>query len=482
MQLQVEYNEDMEHLNRLRERKVLRCAIYIRVSTAEQRMEGWSLQAQEAGLRALAEAKGWKVVGLYADEGKTARKRLKDRKAIHRLMDDVKAGLVDIIIFKELDRWFRSISDFYKIQDVLDAHGVEWFSQQQPTLEMRTKEGRLQVNVLLSVGQNETDAGSDRIRYTKKFLVSQKRWPAGARTLPKCYTTDENQRVIIDPEHEPYTRMIIEELHRTSSFQTAMRRANEAYPESSMFYNNIVRMIRNTMMYGEYDGIPDFVEQPIMTKDEWERIQAKTTRSARYQPRQFYVFSGLVKCHECGCAMNGTTSYKNNKKSSRQRVYKYHTCPYGKIQGRCSNKLVIREDQIEAKLMEYVKTSVAETIAKVEKIEHEQKQKPKKKNNRAAIEKQLEKLEEVYIDSLTMTREKYEEKKAAILAKLAPEEPEEEKLPDLADLEKVRALFEGNIEEVYETFTLEERREFWRNIVTEVHVYGKDIKGVKFMP
>ena len=136
----------MEHLNKLRSRKVLRCAIYIRVSTAEQRIEGWSLQAQEAGLRKLAESKGWKVVGVYADEGKTARKRLKDRKAIHRLMDDVKAGLVDVIAFKELDRWFRSISDFYKVQDVLDACGVDWYSQQQPNLEMRTKEGRLQVN------------------------------------------------------------------------------------------------------------------------------------------------------------------------------------------------------------------------------------------------------------------------------------------------------------------------------------------------
>lgn len=479
MQLQVEYNEDMEHLNRLRERKVLRCAIYIRVSTAEQRIEGWSLQAQEAGLRALAEAKGWKVVGLYADEGKTARKRLKDRKAIHRLMDDVKAGLVDIIVFKELDRWFRSISDFYKIQDILDAHGVEWFSQQQPGLEMRTKEGRLQVNVLLSVGQNETDAGSDRIKYTKKFLVGQKRWPAGARTLPKCYTTDENQRVVIDPEHEPYTRMLIEELHRTSSFQTSMKRCNEAFPDSAMFYNNIVRMIRNTMLYGEYEGIPDFVEKPFMTKKEWELLQAKTTRSARYQPNQFYIFSGLIKCPECGCSMNGTASYKNSPKRGRL-VYKYHTCPYAKIQGRCSNKLAIREDQIETQLMEYIKTSVAETIARVEQIEHEQKKKPKKKNNRAAIEKQLEKLEEVYIDSLTMTREKYEEKKAAILAKLVEEEPVE-KLPELADLEKVRALFEGNVAEVYEALTLEERREFWRNILTEVKVYSKGIKGVEFI-
>ena len=126
-------------------RDIKHCAIYIRVSTAEQRVEGWSLEAQRASLMALAKSKGWKVVGVYADEGKTARKRLKDRKAIHRLMDDVKAGKVDIILFKELDRWFRSISDFYKIQDVLDQSKVEWFSQQQPTLEMRTKEGRLQV-------------------------------------------------------------------------------------------------------------------------------------------------------------------------------------------------------------------------------------------------------------------------------------------------------------------------------------------------
>ena len=479
MQLQVEYNEDMERLNKLRERKVLRCAIYIRVSTAEQRMEGWSLQAQEAGLRALAEAKGWKVVGIYADEGKTARKRLKDRKAIHRLMEDVKAGLIDIIVFKELDRWFRSISDFYKIQDVLDAYGVEWFSQQQPGLEMRTKEGRLQVNVLLSVGQNETDAGSDRIKYTKKFLVTQKRWPAGARTLPKCYTTDENQHVIIDPTHEPYVRMLLDELHKTCSFQTAMRRANDAFPDSAMFYNNVVRLVRNTMLYGEYEGVPDFVEEPFMTKEEWELLQVKTTRSARHQPNQFYIFSGMIKCAECGVAMSGTSSCKDTKKNGR-RVYRYHTCSYAKVQGRCSNKLVIREDQIETQLLAYVKATVAETIAKVERIEHEQKNKPKKKNNRAAIEKQLEKLEEVYIDSLTMTKEKYEEKKAAILAKLVEAEPVE-KLPKLADLEKVQALFEGNVEEVYQTFTPEERREFWRNLLTEVRVYGKEIKGVEFI-
>lgn len=471
--------EETTHLNQLRRRNVLRCAIYIRVSTAEQRIEGWSLQAQEAGLRNLAESRGWKVVGVYADEGKTARKRLKDRKEIHRLIADVKAGQIDVIVFKELDRWFRNVSDFYKVQDVLDEYGVEWVSQQQQGLEMRTKEGRLQTNLLLSVGQNETDATSDRIRYTHKHLRSLKRWTSGARHLPKCYTLDDDQHVIIDKEQEPYVRMIVEELHKTSSFQTAMLRSNEAYPESAMFYNNIVRMIRNPMLYGAYKEVPDFVEKPFMTKEEWDLIQTKTTRSVRYQANQFYIFSGMIKCPECGCTMSGTCSYRDTKKEGR-KAYKYYTCPYAKIQGRCSNKSNVRELHLEPKLLEYVKASVEETIAKVEQIEHEQKLKPKKKTNRAAIQKQLEKLEDVYIDSPTMTKEKYEQKKAAILAKLVEDEPAE-KLPELADLEKIKALFEGDIEEVYASFTPEERREFWRNILTEIRIYDKKIVDIDFI-
>ncbi len=474
-----EHITDMEHLNRLRSRKVLRCAIYIRVSTAEQRIEGWSLQAQEAGLRKLAETKGWKVVGVYADEGKTARKRLKDRRAIHRLMDDVKAGLVDIIVFKELDRWFRSISDFYKIQDVLDVYGVEWLSQQQPTLEMRTKEGRLQVNVLLSVGQNETDAGSDRIKYTRKYIVSQKRWPLGAWQLPRCYTTDEDHRVIINHEHEPYVRMLIDEVLKTSSVQTAMIRANEAIPGSAMYYNNVQRLLRNTMLYGEYEGIVDFVKEPFMTREEWDLLQSRIKRNARVQDRSFYIFSGMLKCPECGYNMTATTSRKSYKTVCT--IYKYYLCPCAKIHHRCSNKMVTGEKDIEAQLLEYVKASVVDTITKVEKIEHERKQKPKKKTNRAAIEKQLEKLEDVYIDSPTMTKEKYEKRKAAILAKLVEDEEPEEKLPELADLEKVRAIFEGDIVETYWSLNLEERREFWRGILTEIQIKDKKVVGVEFI-
>lgn len=457
-------------------RNVLRCAIYIRVSTAEQRIEGWSLDAQRAALTALAKSKGWKVVGIYADEGKSARKRLKDRKAIHQLMDDVKAGEVDVILFKELDRWFRSISDFYKIQDILDQYGVEWHSQQQPGLEMRTKEGRLQVNVLLSVGQNETDATSDRIKYTNKFLRQQKRWTAGARTLPRCYTLDDDQRVILDesPGRAPYVRDLVESFLRHGAIQKAMKEANEAHPPG-MLYNNAVSLLRNPMLYGAYQEVPDFVEKPLMTKAEWDRMQSLMTRNARDTERLLYIFAGLMKCGCCDLKMAGTNTTKDGK------VYKYYRCRRAKVQGTCSNRVSFNEEKLEQDLMEYVQTSVAEQIVRVKAVKQNRKPKRARKNNRAAIEKQLDKLEDLYISDDRMTKERYEEKKAAILAKLVVEEEPEEKLPELADLERIQALFDSGVADLYQSFTPEERREFWRGILTEIKVEGDRITGADFV-
>lgn len=76
-----------------------RCAIYIRVSTAEQSMKGHSLQAQREYLESYAASHDMRVVGIYADEGQTARKELKKRKAIHALLKDVEADKIDVILF-----------------------------------------------------------------------------------------------------------------------------------------------------------------------------------------------------------------------------------------------------------------------------------------------------------------------------------------------------------------------------------------------
>ncbi len=459
-------------------RNVKRCAIYIRVSTAEQRIEGWSLDAQRAALTALAKVNGWKVVGVYADEGKTARKRLKDRKEIHRLLEDVKAGEVDVILFKELDRWFRSVSDFYKVQDVLDEYGVEWHSQQQPGLEMRTKEGRLQVNVLLSVGQNETDATSDRIKYTNKFLRQQKRWTSGEGNLPRCYTLDDNQHVIIAtaPGRADYTRALIDRIMQYGSMRRAVRETNAEFEDTPLGYNNAMNMLRNPMLYGEYKEVPDFVEKPFMTKAEWEKLQGMIRRNAPDRQTNFYIFPGLLRCADCGTTLVGTFTTGGGGKR-----YRYYRCQKATQSHTCPNSYRYPEIKLQSDLLQYVQDAVAEQIANIQSVKDARKKKKPRKSNRASIEAQLDRLDDVYIRSTRMTAEKYEQKKAAILAKLVEEDEPEEKLPELADLQKIQALFDSGVLEMYKDFTPEERREFWRGILVGVLIERKQIKSVDFV-
>ena len=455
---------------------VKRCAIYIRVSTAMQRMEGWSLDAQKASLEAFAKARGWKVVGIYADEGKTARKRLKGRKAIFALLDAVKAGEVDVILFKELDRWFRSVSDFYKVQDVLDQYGVQWVSERQPTLGMATKEDRLQVNLLLSVGQNETDSTSDRIKYTQKFLISQKRWTAGKRTLPRCYTLGENQKVIQDPEGAPYVRAMADYMLQLGSIRGAMLKANEEYGQK-MVYPNAAAMLRNPMLWGHYGGIDDFVEDPLMSREEFERMQSLMVRNARRPKEYFYIFSGLVKCADCGFGMSGNSSVRKLKDGPR--TYIYYRCNHQRRSKLCTNSKNAIEVKIEEYLLEHVQEAIADKIAEVQKVIEDHKKRPKKKSNRKQIEAKLKRLKNLYIDD-DLTWEEYQKKKEQTLAQLIEEEPEPE-LPKVADLKKIQDHLNSGVLELYKNFSPEEKREFWLGIISRVEASDGDIKNIEFI-
>lgn len=459
--------------------KVLRVVIYIRVSTVEQAMDGWSLEAQEAALRAFAEKLGWKVVGVFADQGKSARKRLKHRKEIHKLLDFVEAGGADVILFKELDRWFRNVSDFYKIQDRLDACGVTWKSELQPTLDMSTKEGRLLVNVLLSVGQTEADAASDRVKYTNKYLREQRRWNSGDRTLPRGYTIDEDHHVIIDTRQEPYIRALIARFRACGSVRGALLDVNEEFGENFL-YNNCMTLLTNEMLCGEYKGDPEFVAEPYMSREDFQEMQRLLKKNARRSERQLYVFSGLVFCDACGVAMVGGQTTKPVKKSpTGQKTYKYYRC-HGHVMASCDHNRRMPEDKLERDLMDYVRKAVADRIVEVKELHHLQAQRKPRKSNRATIERQLDKLEDVYITSERMTKERYEEKRAAILAKLVEDAPEPEP-PVLVNLEKIQELFASDIEAVYETYTPEQRRRFWRAILNRVVVREREIVDVDFI-
>ena len=101
-----------------------RVALYTRVSTEDQANHGVSLEAQRERLIEYAQEHEMKIVGIYTDDGISARKKYSRRPALCSIIEDIKAGKIDIILFIKLDRWFRNIADFYEIQAILDKYKI----------------------------------------------------------------------------------------------------------------------------------------------------------------------------------------------------------------------------------------------------------------------------------------------------------------------------------------------------------------------
>lgn len=178
-----------------------RAALYIRVSTEEQARHGYSLAEQEHDLRDYAEQHGYIIIGIYADEGISARRALSRRKALQRLLDDVRTGVVNIIIFKCLDRWFRNVRDYYAVQDILDQHGVLWECSQEALFNTTTTNGRLMLNLKLSLAQHESDQTGDRVRYIFEGRRRDGKVTSGA--IPDGYMIDEDKHIQIDKYTAP---------------------------------------------------------------------------------------------------------------------------------------------------------------------------------------------------------------------------------------------------------------------------------------
>jgi len=100
----------------------LRVALYIRVSRQEQAIKGLSLGAQQEDLEEYARSNGWIIQGIYVDAAKTARKSLGKWENFPRMLEAVKHDQMDMILFTRLDRWFRSVADYYKVMETLEAH------------------------------------------------------------------------------------------------------------------------------------------------------------------------------------------------------------------------------------------------------------------------------------------------------------------------------------------------------------------------
>lgn len=433
-----------------------RVFLYARVSTEEQAVHGLSIEAQTLALEEWAKTNGHKVVDLYVDAGISARKPATKRPELQRLLSDVRAGKGDLIVFTKLDRWFRDIAQYYKIQEVLEKYHVDWKTIHED-YDTSTASGRLKINIMLSVAQDEADRTSERIKAV--FETKRQKLEPLTGQMPYGYII-EGKKIVKDPKTQEAVETFFRSFLASGSIAASQRDAFEKCG-INLTYQKVHKMMGCTAYYGRYFGA-DGMTPPYLTEDEFERLQSMRRKIVRKSPKNnIFLFSGLIKCPECGRRM-GT-------RRASTSTYQYYTCPTRYVMGgTCKNSVCLGERKIEAYILESLDGEMEHW-----KLEYERTKASSKGANHkaevASLKAKLSKLKDLYLNDL-ITLDEYKADKEAFEARINGfiEQDRPARKPNFEALE---AALPSHWQDGYKEMGAEEKREFWRIALKEIRVY-----------
>ncbi|BAQ16684.1 MULTISPECIES: recombinase family protein [Methyloceanibacter] len=279
--------------------KRTRCAIYTRKSSDEGLDQEFnSLHAQREACEAFIASQrheGWHALTAHYDDGGYSGGTM-DRPALKRLLDDIAAGKVDIVVVYKIDRLTRSLFDFAKIVEAFDTHSVSFVSVTQ-AFNTTTSMGRLTLNVLLSFAQFEREVTSERIR--DKIAASKKKgmWMGGA--VPLGYDAVDRKLKINAEEAKTVRRLfalylelgsvrnLLEETRRLG-LKTKIRGLTDGRRTGGSAFSrgHLYRILSSPIYIGRiphrqtsYDG----EHEAIIGAETWEKVQAKLKVNAGRQ-------------------------------------------------------------------------------------------------------------------------------------------------------------------------------------------------------
>ena len=435
---------------------MIRVALYIRVSTQEQSLHGLSLESQKEALISYANKHNMQIVDIYADEGITARKALNKRLQFQRLMSDVQAGKIDLILVTKLDRWFRNIKDYHNTQDILEKHNCNWRTIYE-SYDTSTSSGRLHINIMLSVNQDECDRTSERIKAVFKHKLDKKEAVSGS--LPMGYKL-EDKKIVKDPEYADLVNDVFDyfELHNNKC--ATVNYINDKY-NTKYHYNSIIRMLSNPLFKGEYNGIEDFCESYI-DKDRFDKIQSLMKRNIKVRHNErVYTYSGLLICAECGCKLAGSTKNYTLKSTGEKVSRKSYRCNQYYLRKLCDHNKILNEKVVDAFIVENLSKELQGYKASYE-IKAKQTDNTAK---RKKLERKIARLKDLYLNEL-ITLDEYK-------ADLSKFNNEFDKIPTdnmKVDLKAIEMLLNMDIEHLYYELNCEERQILIRSVIKQITV------------
>jgi DNA invertase Pin-like site-specific DNA recombinase len=258
-----------------------RCAIYTRKSSEEGLEQAFnSLDAQRDACEAFVRSQrheGWVALPARYDDGGLSGGTL-ERPALQQLLADIRQGKVDLIVVYKVDRLTRSLADFAKLVDVLDAQGVSFVSVTQQ-FNTATSMGRLTLNMLLSFAQFEREVTGERIR--DKFAASRRKglWMGG--TVPLGYRVQDRKLVVDEGEAERVRHILrryaelgsVLALKEELADQGILSKAGRPFSRGALFHLLQNRLYRGEVVHkGQvYPG----EHAAIVEEDLWQAVQQR---------------------------------------------------------------------------------------------------------------------------------------------------------------------------------------------------------------
>ena len=451
--------------------KVERVACYVRVSSQEQKLHGLSLDAQRMKLQEYADKNKMKIIDWYVDEGVSGRKLIKNRPELQRMIHDAEKGNFDRIIFIKLDRFFRSVAEYHECMKRIAP--VVW-STTEEEYDLTTANGRLLVNMKLTIAELEADQTGERIKIVNEYKVKEGIPVTGKWGFAFTIVKGENGRkkLIHNPETEElvYDYIAHFEKHQCLNKSYDYIRSKYDYPVSS---TKLKRLLKNRLLIGEYRDNPNYCE-PYIDKVRFERIQDILSRNVKENaaPNRTYLFTGLIRCPECGRILAGSANRQPNGNRTAYNIYKKYICKHHSMEKQCTFKKRISENVLERMLLENIENELERV--KVEASVTSEINAPKNDND--ALSAELDRLNYAWQKG-RLKPEEYDAEYERLTEKIRKNNERTTHKIDFTEIDNV--LCEG-WKGIYEKLNDENKRAFWRSIIKEIHLtWNDEIKEIK---
>lgn len=363
------------------QKKHIKAALYIRVSTEDQAREGYSLAVQKDYLLDFAKKQQWEVHFLdrkhkvYEDDGYSGYSL--ERPAFSQLLEDARAKKFDLILVYKLDRFSRRLRDILNVLDEFDSLGVQFKSATEP-YETTTSSGKLMLQQLGSFAEFERNRIIERVVPGMVRGVQAGHWQ-GARYSPFGYSYDKlSKRLHIVKEEAEIVKKIFQRYIAGESCQKigGVFYEKKILSRSGGRFNSslVLKILRNKIYIGKivwnvhrYDRKQktlkgfryikndpskiieaDGLHEPIIKEEIFYQAQRYLDRNRKGKfnrtKNREYPLSGTVTCAKCGAHYNGATNVKNHRTGEKT--------PYYRCSSRASYNIKCGNGDVRAEVLE----------------------------------------------------------------------------------------------------------------------------------